>query len=171
MQGQGLMATPAVGKVMRVQPNAFGCITIPFLLIALIPLGWGGRSQWSNRALLRDGEVVEGRVIELDHMPGNPSMRNGRGSAKSPVVTFTTTTGLAQRMTGRVNRYPVPWSIGDTVDVVYDPADPARADLKSELDGWVFWLVTWCVVAAVPVIIAMLPVVLYLRQGPADEGT
>ena len=99
------MATQAVGKVTRVQPNAFGCITIPFLLIALIPLGWGARSQWSNRALLRDGEMVEGRVIELDHMPGNSSVRNGRGSAKSPVVTFTTRTGLARRMTGRVTGF------------------------------------------------------------------
>ncbi len=71
-------------------------------------------------------------------------------------------------MTGSVNRYPVPWSVGDTVEVVYDPARPERADLKSELDGWMLWLAIWCVVAAVPVVIAMLPVVLFLRQGPAE---
>ena len=69
--GQAPMATPAGGTVTRVQPSAFGCITIPFLLIALIPLGYGARAQWSNRTLLRDGEVVEGRVIELDYVPGN----------------------------------------------------------------------------------------------------
>jgi hypothetical protein len=56
------------------------------------------------------------------------------------------------------------------VAVVYDPARPERADLRSELDGWKFWLAIWCVVAAVPVVIAMLPVVLYLKQGRADQG-
>ena len=34
------MAASDGGTVTRVQPSAFGCITIPFLLIALIPLGW-----------------------------------------------------------------------------------------------------------------------------------
>jgi hypothetical protein len=102
-------------------------------------------------------------VIALDHVPGNFSVRYGRGSAQAPVVAFTTRTGLARRMTGSVNRYPVPWSVGDEVDVVYDPARPERADLKSELDGWPRWLTIWCVVAAVPIAIAMVPVLLFIR--------
>ena len=80
------MSSPPGGTVTRVQPSAFGCITIPFLLIALIPLGYGARSQWSNRALLHAGQVVEGRVTALDYVPGNSSARNGRGSALSPTV-------------------------------------------------------------------------------------
>lgn len=165
------MATPASGTVARVQPSAFGCITIPFLLLALIPLGYGARSQWSNRALLRVGEVVEGRVTAVDYVPTNSATRNGRGSAMSPTVTFTTRTGLQRTMVGSVNRYPVPWSVGETVDVVYDPARPERADLLSELEGWTFWLPIWCLVAAVPLAIAMSPVVMWLRQRPAvDTG-
>jgi hypothetical protein len=164
------MATPAGGTVTRVQPNAFGCITIPFLLVALIPLGYGARSQWSNGTLMREGEVVEGRVIELDYMPGNSSAKNGRGSAVSATVAFTTRTGLPRKMTGSVNRYPAPWSVGDAVEVVYDPVRPERADLKSELDGWKLWLAIWCAVAAVPAVIAMLPMVLFLRQGPAAKS-
>jgi len=158
------MATPAGGTVTRVQPSAFGCITIPFLLLALIPLGYGARSQWSNRALLRAGEVGEGRVAALDYVPANTSARNGRGSAVSPKVTFTTRLGVARTMVGSVNRYPAPWNVGDTVDVVYDPARPERADLLSELEGWSLWLAIWCVVAAVPLAIAMSPVVMWLRQ-------
>lgn len=163
------MATPPGGTVSRVQPSAFGCITIPFLLIALIPLGYGARSQWSNRALLRAGEVVEGRVTAVEYVPTNSSARNGRGSAMSPTVTFTTRTGDARTMVGSVNRYPAPWSVGDTVDVVYDPTRPERADLLSELEGWTLWLPIWCVVAAVPLAIAMSPVVMWLRQGPAKD--
>jgi hypothetical protein len=164
------MATPAGGTVTRVQPSAFGCITIPFLLIALIPLAYGARSQWSNRALLRAGEVVEGRVTALEYVPTNSSARNGRGSALSPTVTFTTRTGTARAMVGSVNRYPSPWNVGDTVDVVYDPARPERADLLTELEGWTLWLPIWCVVAAVPLAIAMSPVVMWLRQGAAKQS-
>ena len=163
------MSSPPGGTVTRVQPSAFGCITIPFLLIALIPLAYGARSQWSNRALLRAGEVVEGRVTALDYVPGNSSACNGRGSALSPTVTFTTRTGLARTMVGSVNRYPAPWSVGDAVDVVYDPARPDRADLLSELEGWTLWLPIWCVVAAVPLAIALSPVVMWLRQGPGKQ--
>lgn len=167
------MTTPPSGPATRVQPNAFGCITVPFLLIALIPLGWGARSQWENGALARQGHVVAGRVLETRYVPSNTSAsrapRGGRQSGESAVVAFTTRDGQARQMTGSVNRYPVPWRVGDQVEVVYDPADPQRVDLRSELVGWKLWLAIWCVVAAVPAAIAMAPVLLFLRQGRAGE--
>lgn len=147
-----------------VHPSAFGCITIPCLLIALVPLAWGARASWQDGRLLRDGLVVDGRVVELRHVPSNPSVRTGRGSAPSPVVSFMTRTGAARTAVGSVNRYPAPWTVGETVDVVYDPVDPARADLHSELAGWRLWFVVWCVVAALPAAIAFAPVVLVIRQ-------
>ena len=82
------MTTAASGPATRVQPSAFGCITVPFLLIALIPLGWGARNQWSNGALIRSGDVVDGRVIELRHREGNTSASTRRGSTVAPVVLF-----------------------------------------------------------------------------------
>lgn len=147
-----------------VHSSAFGCITMPFLLIALVPLLWGARSSWQDGRLLRDGVVVSGRVVELRHVPSNPSIKNGRGSASSPVVTFTPRTGGERTAVGSVNRYPAPWTVGETVDVVYDPVDPERVDLYSELSGWRFWFVVWCVVAAVPAVIACLPIVALVRQ-------
>lgn len=147
-----------------VRANAFGCITIPFLLIALVPLAWGARASWQDGQLLRVGEVVEGRVIELRHVPSNPTSRSRRSSTSSAVATFTTRAGETRTMVSSVNRGPAPWAVGDTVDIVYDPADPARVDLLSELEGWRRWLAIWCVVAAVPAAIASLPVVLLVRQ-------
>ena len=159
------MTTPsATATTTRVQSSAFGCITIPFLLIALVPLGWGARNQWANGALARGGEVVSGRVTDVRYVPANSSARSGRGSAMSPVVAFTTRAGEARSMVGRVNRYPVPWSVGDTVDVVYDAANPERADLRSEVSGWLLWFGIWCAVALVPLAIALSPVFLKLRE-------
>lgn len=163
------MTSPAAPTPTRVHPSAFALITVPFLLIAMIPLAWGARSQWANGYLARHGEVVAGRVVELRYVPTNPSAarqvaRGGRASGQSPVVTFTTRSGETRTMVGTVNRYPVPWSVGDSVDVIYDAADVAHADLRTEVDGWMWWFSVWCVVALVPLAIASLPVVFWIRQ-------
>jgi hypothetical protein len=156
----------------RVHPSAFGCITIPFLLIAAIPLAWGARAQWANGVLARNGEAVPGRVIELRYVTSNTSVsrrgsRRSSSGGESPVVTYTTRAGEQRTAIGSVNRYPAPWAVGDTVEVVYDPADPARSDLRSELDGWGLWFGIWCVVAALPTAIALLPIVLLIHQRRA----
>jgi hypothetical protein len=150
-----------------VRANAFGCITLPFLLIALVPLAWGARASWQNGQLARDGTVVAGRVVELRYVASNPSMKLSKGSGKSPVVTFTTVAGDERTVVGSVNRYPAPWAVGQTVDVVYDPGDPDRADLRTEVEGWRLWFAIWCAVALVPAAIASLPVVMMIRQRRA----
>ena len=152
-----------------VRANAFGCITLPFLLIACIPLAWGARASWMDGQLMRTGVVVPGRVIELRYVADNPSKRSGRGSAQSPVATFATREGEQRTVVGSVNRYPAPWRVGETVDVVYDAADPARADLLSEVSGWRRWFAIWCAVALLPAAIASLPVVLLIRQRRAQR--
>lgn len=157
-----------------VRANAFGCITVPFLLIALIPLAWGARSSWMDGQLARDGEVVPGRVIEVRYVPSNSSVsavktRGGSPRGESPVVTFTTRAGETRTAVGSVNRHPAPWAVGQTVDIVYDPINPDRADLRTEVDGWRLWFGIWCAVAALPAAIAFLPVALLIRQRRAQQ--
>lgn len=169
------MTTSANGPQTRVQTSAFGCITVPFLLIALIPLAWGARAQWANGALARGGDVVQGRVIELRFVSSNPSVstqgtRGGSPRGESPVVAFTTRAGAARSVVGSVNRHPAPWSVGDVVEVVYDPVNPARADLRTEVAGWSLWFGIWCAVAVVPAAIAFLPIALRLRERRSATG-
>ena len=120
---------------------------------------------------MRGGEVVSGRVTELRFVASNPaagqqSSRGGQARGESPVVAYTTRAGEQRSMIGSVNRYPAPWKIGDTVDVVYDPANPDRADLRTEVAGWRLWFGIWCAVAVLPAAFAMVPIVLRLRQRP-----
>lgn len=148
-----------------VHASAFGCITIPFLLIASVPLAWGARNSWLDGQLARDGEVVPARVIELRYVPANPSATKSKyDSPKSPVVMFNTRTGETRTAVGSVNRSPDSWTVNGTVDVVYDPANPARVDLVSEVEGWRTWFAIWCAVAVLPFAIAMAPVALLVRQ-------
>ncbi len=167
------MPTPTTTPV---RASAFGCITIPFLLIALIPLAWGARSQWNQGQLARQGEVVAGRVVELRFVDTNTSSvqqssRGGGARGESPVVTYMTRVGATRTVIGSVNRYPPPWVVGDTVDVVYDPGDPERADLLAAVEGWRLWFGIWCAVAILPAAIALVPVVLVMRQRPSHRVT
>jgi len=175
-EGTASMPTPASGTQTRVHGSAFGCITVPFLLIAIIPLAWGARGQWMKGDLLRNGEAVAGRVTELQHVSSNPSVsrvstRGGTARGVSPVVAFATRAGEQRSAVGSVNRFPAPWAVGDMVDVVYDPSNPARADLSSEVAGWRLWFGIWCVVALLPFAIACLPIVLLLRQRSKSTST
>jgi hypothetical protein len=161
----------------RVHPSAFGCITVPFLLVAVITLAWGARTQWAKGELARNGSVVSGRVTELRFVASNPAVvesprGGGRARGVSPVVRFTTIAREERTVVGSVNRHPAPWAIGDVVEVVYDPANPNRADVRTEVAGWKLWFGIWCAVAALPAAIACLPVVMKLRERrsgrPAD---
>jgi hypothetical protein len=151
-----------------VKPSAFGCITVPFLLIALVPLLWGARAQWAKGTLLRGGQTASGRVTELRHVPANPTVTRGtrqsRHSGSCAVVDFTMRSGERRSVVSSVNRYPQPWKVGDVVDVVYDPGDPARADVRSELTGWRLWFGIWIAVSLLPLAIAAAPLVLVLRD-------
>ena len=155
----------------RVQSSAFGCITVPFLLAAILVLAWGGRASWMRGELGRQGVRTTGEVIELRRVPGNPSVSTRKTSSASAVVRFTTADGRVHVAVSSVNRAPIPWAVGDAVEIVYDRANPVRADLRSETDGWVLWFVIWCFVAAVFVAIAAIPVVMKLRESPVGTAS
>ena len=165
------MTDAEAAKETKVHASAYGCITLPFLLLVLLTLGWGGRNQWIAGELMRSGEVVPGRVIELRFVASNGAVvssgtRGGSSRGESPVVTFRTSDGQDRTAIGSVNRKPAPWKVGDTVDVVYDAKDPSHADLVSEVSSWQLWFGVWCVLALLLAGIASLPIVFRLRQSP-----
>jgi hypothetical protein len=97
--------------------------------------------------------------------------RGGNARGESPVATFTTRAGEERTVVGSMNRYPPPWKVGQPVDIVYDAANPERADLLEEVGGWRWWFAMWCGAAAVFVAIAMLPVGFLMRQRRRQRTT
>ncbi len=155
-----------------VHASAYGCITMPFLLVCALLLAWGARSNWNDGQLLRDGDVVQGKVLETRHVPGNPSIgsqssRGGQALGQSAVFEFTTRTGERRSGASSVNRMPPPWAPGDAVAVVYDPNRPDRANLVSEVSGWTLWFGVWCLAAILAAAMASVPIVMRIRQGRA----
>jgi len=65
--------------------------------------------------------------------------RSVKGLAEDyPVVHFVPPdTGEAVEFKSRFGIWPSPFSVGERVEVAYDPADPSRADINS---FWTIWL-------------------------------
>lgn len=156
--------------------SAIGCITVPLLLLALVPLAWGARGRWKDGVLLRNGTVVSGRVVETRFVSMNPTISSGvrfRSSTRrsssggrkgvTPIVEFTTSAGERRTMVGSVNRVPADFEVGQAAEVVYDPANPERADVRVELERWGFWCAFWSALAAAIAGFAFVPLWLVKR--------
>jgi hypothetical protein len=159
----------------RVHASAIGCITVPLLLLALVPLAWGARARWSDGVLLRNGATATGRVVDVRFESMNPTISSGltfRSSGRrtsgrkgvTPVVEFTTAAGERRTMVGSVNRVPPDFAAGDAAEVVYDPANPSRADVRVELERWGFWCGFWSAIGAALAALAYVPLWLVKRS-------
>jgi hypothetical protein len=76
---------------------------------------------------------TDGTVVALKRERGAKGAREDH-----PVVRFVPPeTGEAVEFKSRFGIWPSPFSVGDAVEVAYDPADPSRADINS---FWTIWL-------------------------------
>jgi hypothetical protein len=160
---------PGPAERWRQLRGGIGCITIPLLILAAVPLSWGARNRWRDGVLLRNGVAVSGRVTDVRYAPDKPSItftgRQGRGSkGRSPVVEFTTRTGETRTAIGSINRDPPEYKVGDVAEVLYDPDDPRRADVRSELRRWRFWFSIWTALGLALAALAFSPILLHARD-------
>jgi hypothetical protein len=82
---------------------------------------------------------AEGRVIELER-----SRSSSRSSATyRPVVEFTTATGRRIEFTSSVGSSPPSHRVGEPVKVLYNPADPQGARIKSFFQLWFAFLLVF----------------------------
>jgi hypothetical protein len=93
--------------------------------VFLLPAAILSRNAWR---LLAAGQTAPGVVVGVE--PGN----DGEGSF--PVVSFTTPDGQAHRFRDGLSSSFSP-AVGGPVEVLYDPAAPSRARVKS---FWSLWL-------------------------------
>lgn len=77
--------------------------------------------------LTANGLRTEARVVDMER---------GAKNSKWPVYEFTTEKGIEVRARDLTQRMFAPVELGDTVSVLYDPADPSRA--AAELGLWMW---------------------------------
>ncbi len=73
-----------------------------------------------------------GRVINLERRVFNP----GRAGVYCPVVQFTASDGQVIQFESAFGTMPASHSIGQTIAVKYDPANPRAAEVDSAVANW-----------------------------------
>jgi hypothetical protein len=110
----------------------FGGIGAAVLITGLL---WGLKRY----PLFRDGQRTTGKVVALE-VPGpeaDPDEPRSTDMSALPVVAFDTTGGETVRFIGSVGGSSHPaYEVGQTVDVVYDPANPRNALIGRSTQVW-----------------------------------
>jgi len=123
---------------------------LPFAAAAVVLL-IGVIFYWRNRSRLRRGHVAVGKVV------GWQTLYHGGATRYAPKVQFPTQDG---RTVTFVSQYGVTVqpALAHPVDVLYDPKEPERAELKHNVTSQHAPLV--CAICAVVFCIGGLPIIL-----------
>ncbi|WP_206733612.1 DUF3592 domain-containing protein [Flavobacterium sp. YO12] len=80
---------------------------------------------------MKKAETVQGTVVELI------SKRSDNSTTYAPVVSFTTKAGNKIEFTSSVSSNPPSYSEGESVEVLYDPAEPKDASINGFASLWI----------------------------------
>jgi hypothetical protein len=117
-------------KVLKLISAVFSTIGIGMLV--------GSFFIFSNTtSFIRRAEQAEGKVIDLERSRSSSSS----SSTYRPVVEFTTATGKRIEFTSSVGSSPPSHRVGEPVTVLYNPADPQSARIKSFFQLWFGFLI------------------------------
>jgi hypothetical protein len=104
-------------------------VLIPIGLLLFVAAAW---SVWSTKSWLAHTLEVEGVVVELVRMRDSED----KGYVFSPIVRFETADGGTHEFQSGLRTYPPAYRTGEVVSVVYDPAVPDAAMIRSLLSLW-----------------------------------
>ncbi len=88
-----------------------------------------------KQAFLKRAETVQGTVVELI------SKRSDKSTTYAPVVAFATKAGNKIEFTSSVSSNPPSYNEGESVEVLYDPANPNDADINGFASLWLGTLI------------------------------
>lgn len=94
---------------------------------------WGVYALYTAYKLDAGGEVTNGTVIEMEES----SSSDGGCCVYSPVVKFQAN-GQTYSFDGGNASYPPAYEVGETVPVIYNPANPNTAQINKWSERWLF---------------------------------
>lgn len=121
-------------KVLKIISGVFSTVGVGMLV--------GSFFIFSNTSRFIAGATeTGGKVIALDRSRSSSS--SGSSTTYRPVVEFTTATGKQIEFTSSVGSSPPSHRVGETVTVLYNPADPYSARIKSFFQLWFGFLIVF----------------------------
>jgi hypothetical protein len=130
MSNSGKIEKVATG-INRLQT---GCI---FLLSNLLFTGfclWGVYMMYASVQLQSKGVVTEGIVVEMDASTTDGS------TTYAPIIEFQVN-GQTYSFKGGISSNPPQYSVGDRVEVRYDPDNPKTAQINKSSERWLVPLI------------------------------
>jgi hypothetical protein len=122
-------------KVLNIISGVFTTVGVGMLV--------GSFFIFSNtRGFIARASETQGRVIALDrsHSSSSSSSRSSSSTYK-PVVEFNAATGKRIEFISSVGTNPPSYRVGESVTVLYNPADPYSARIKSFFSLWFAFLI------------------------------
>jgi hypothetical protein len=122
-------------KALKLISGVFTAVGMGMLVGSLFALA-------DTRGFISRAVEAEGQVIALDR--SRSSSRSGSSSTTyRPVVEFTSGTGKRIEFTSSVGSNPPSHRVGEAVTVLYNPADPYSARIKSFFQLWFGFLIVF----------------------------
>jgi hypothetical protein len=116
--------------------------TLAGILLLLVGVGLLAGAGWSyastHRFLARAAEAT-GTVVKL--AVRHHTERGRRRTSHHPVVGFETARGVHIEFESHFGSDPPAYRVGDRVPVLYDPADPREATIRTFLSLWLVTLI------------------------------
>jgi Protein of unknown function (DUF3592) len=94
--------------------------------------GVGAWSAITSERLLKRGKTVNGKITRLEWV----STTTSSGGAYYPEFSFTARNGSTHVVRSHDGTYPCPFSEGQSVVILYDPADPSSAKIDTFGQMW-----------------------------------
>jgi len=110
------------------------------LCFGIAAVGLIGGAVWAyikQQRTMESRVMTTGTVVELT----DRITASGRASMICPVVEFTTVTGEKVRFTSDFGSRPAGHTIGQSVNVRYEAADPQKAEIESTMNRWLVPLI------------------------------
>ena len=104
------------------------------LSVVLLPLGVLTFS--STYSVVSRGLKAKGTVVGIVTRDSTVSGSRGRTESYAPTVSFVTQTGKAVTFESETASNPASHSVGDEVEVIYQPNDPQQAIINSFVHTW-----------------------------------
>lgn len=110
------------------------------LCFGVSALGLLGGAVWAfvkQQRTMSDRVEATGTVVGLTRT----ATTSGRSTIICPVVEFTTPSGQEIRFTSEFGSLPAKHTIGQSVNIRYDAADPQKAEIDSAMSLWLVPLI------------------------------
>jgi len=89
-----------------------------------------------SKRLTRNGTSAKAIVTRLEWSPGSIDDRAGNSGNYAPEFTFESGDGAKHVVVSKFGSSPCPYAIGQEISVLYDPVNPADAEVDSPGTLW-----------------------------------